>query len=422
VSRELYAGNSPDRFWRLLAQPEPSRELWDEAIRRAAVVLPRQARSGGDQIESILSKTLGEGQFGPDHWELGGAHRAYYALKPLLPRWLTRRMKRVYGAHRAGARRLAWPIESRYVRFQFGIVSNLLEILGRASLPFIDFWPDGRRFAFVLTHDVETAEGQAFAPNVAGIDAEFGFRSCFNFVPERYRLDRGLMDELSARGFEIGVHGLNHDGRDFESLDQFMRRATRMNEFIDDFAAVGFRSPLTHRNPDWMQALDIEYDGSFFDTDPYEPMAGGTMSIWPFQMGHFVELPYTLAQDYTVTEVLGETTANVWLEKVDFIRANHGMALLNTHPDYLRKPHTRRIYSELLAAMRERADFHHALPREIARWWRTRAAASVVQVLPEARIATIDIDGEISRSESASPSDQHASRTEGARSNAERIA
>src|SRR5216684_7624082 len=142
---------------------------------------------------------------------------------------------------------------------------------------------------------------------------------------ERYRVDRGLMEDLRARGFEIGVHGLKHDGRDFESLDQFMRRATRMNEFIDDFAAAGFRSPLTHRNPEWMQALGIEYDGSFFDTDPYEPMAGGTMSIWPFQMGHFVELPYTLAQDYTVTDVLGETTPRMWLEKVEFVQAHHGM-------------------------------------------------------------------------------------------------
>jgi peptidoglycan/xylan/chitin deacetylase (PgdA/CDA1 family) len=422
VSLGLHAGSSPDRFWRLLAEPEPGPEVWDEAIGRAAVVLPQAARMGGDRIESILSQTLGEGQFGPDHWRLGGAQRAYYALKPLLPRSLTRRLKRAYGSHRGGAHQLAWPVEDRYVRFQLGVVGNLLELLGRACLPFIDFWPGGRRFAFVLTHDIETAEGQSFASSVADIDAAFGFRSCFNFVPERYHVDRGLMGELSARGFEIGVHGLRHDGRDFATLRQFVRRATRMNHFIHDFGTVGFRAPLTHRNPEWMQILDIEYDGSFFDTDPYEPIAGGTMSIWPFQLGRFVELPYTLAQDYTVAEVMGETTPRLWLEKVEFIRANHGMALLNTHPDYLRKPRTRRIYSEFLAAMREGAQFHHALPREIARWWRARAAATSVQELPNGAVATIDVDGVITGSEPANPSDQYASRTEGARSNAERIA
>jgi hypothetical protein len=171
-----------------------------------------------------------------------------------------------------------------------------------------------------------------------------------------------------------------------------------------------------------MQTLDIEYDGSFFDTDPYEPIAGGTMSIWPFQLGKFVELPYTLAQDYTVAEVLGETSPRLWLQKVEFIRAHSGMALLNTHPDYLRKPRTWRIYSEFLAAMAERADFHHALPREIASWWRARAQATSVQELAGGSIATIGVDGAITRSEPATSADRCASRTEGARNSAERIA
>ena len=68
-----------------------------------------------------------------------------------------------------------------------------------------------------------------------------------------------------------------------------------------------------------MQALEVEYDSSFFDTDPYEPMPGGTMSIWPFFLGHFVELPYTLVQDHTLSVILGERTPRLWLDKVDFI-------------------------------------------------------------------------------------------------------
>lgn len=420
MSQELYAGNSPQLFWRLLV--EPSSDAWREATRRAASVLPPEVREYGDELEPILAQTLGEGQFGPSHWDVGRAQRVYYALKPLLPRSLTRRLKRVYGTRRATARRLGWPIETRYVDFQFGLVRQLLEILGRPSLPFIDFWPGGSRYAFALTHDIETEEGQAFARTVADLDASFGFRSSFNFVPERYGIDRELMEDLRARGFEIGVHGLKHDGKDFASLRQFMRRATRMNYFIDDFGAAGIRSPLTHRNPEWMQALHIEYDGSFFDTDPYEPIGGGTMSVWPFHLGSFVELPYTLAQDYTVAEVLGESTPRLWLEKVEFIRASHGMALLNTHPDYLRKPGTRRIYSEFLAAMSERADFHHALPRDIARWWRARGAAAQVDDLHGAQVATIDVAGVIGRPEPASRSDRCASRTEDARSGAERIA
>jgi hypothetical protein len=241
----------------------------------------------------------------------------------------------------------------------------------------------------VLTHDIETAPGQTHARVVADLDAQYGFRSSFNFVPERYPVDRGLMEELRARGFEIGVHGLKHDGKLFRSPAEFRRRAARINRYLKDFGAVGFRAPLTHRNPAWMQALEIEYDLSFFDTDPYEPMPGGTMSIWPFQLGRFVELPYTLVQDYTLTAVLKETTPRIWLEKVDFLERYAGLALLNTHPDYLRTPATERVYAQFLEAMSRRTQYWHALPKEVARWWRDRAQASSIDALPGATLGQI---------------------------------
>jgi hypothetical protein len=127
------------------------------------------------------------------------------------------------------------------------------------------------------------------------------------------------------------------------------------------------------RNPEWLQVLRIEYDLAFFDRDPYEPMPGGTMSIWPFILGRFVELPYTLMQDCTLTTILGETTPRLWLEKVDFIERYCGMVLVNTHPDYLSDPVTWKIYTDFLEAMRRRGGgYWHALPREVARWWRVR--------------------------------------------------
>jgi len=86
-----------------------------------------------------------------------------------------------------------------------------------------------------------------------------------------------------------------------------------------------------------------------------------------------VELPYTLVQDHTLTAVLGETTPRLWLEKVDFIERYHGMVLVNTHPDYLSDPVTWKVYADFLQAMRHRDGYWHALPREVARWWRVRA-------------------------------------------------
>jgi hypothetical protein len=49
----------------------------------------------------------------------------------------------------------------------------------------------------------------------------------------------------------------------------------------------------------------------------------------------YVELPYTLPQDFTLFLLLREQTANIWLQKVDWIASHGGMALVNVHPDYL---------------------------------------------------------------------------------------
>jgi hypothetical protein len=139
----------------------------------------------------------------------------------------------------------------------------------------------------------------------------------------------------------------------------------------------------------------VEYDLSFFDTDPFEPVPGGTMSLWPFQIGHFVELPYTLVQDYTLTAVLGETTPRVWIDKVDFIEKYRGLALVNSHPDYLRDPANWCVYEQFLDAMSRRAGgYWHALPREVARWWLARRDCDRPEVLSGAVVGSISLDGD----------------------------
>jgi hypothetical protein len=102
-------------------------------------------------------------------------------------------------------------------------------------------------------------------------------------------------------------------------------------------------------------------------------MPGGCMTIWPFTIGHFIELPYTLVQDCTLGIVLGETTPRLWLEKLEFIKKYHGMALVNTHPDYLKVPQIWDIYLGFLNTLKEQNYYWHALPRDVARWWRKRS-------------------------------------------------
>ena len=371
-NNNLWSGNTPSQFW--MVQEEVSEEVWDRACEQSIYLL-KDSVTKQDQdidIDDLLLTTLGEGRYGANHWQLSLAKRAYYQVKPVLPRFLTLRMRQLYSHHEGYPH---WPVDDRYVCFLEECLHQVMILQGKNELHIRSLWPDQNRYALVLTHDIETAEGQEFVEQVADLEESLGFRSSFNFVPERYKVDTRLMDSLRRRGFEIGVHSLNHDGKLFSSRSVFERRVQKINQYLKDWDAKGFRADLTHRQPEWMQMLEVEYDLSFFDTDPFEPIPGGTMSIWPFFIGHLIELPYTLVQDYSLISVLQQTSATLWFDKLEFIKNHHGMALLNSHPDYLKDQETYKVYAEFLQGAKKNKRVWQALPRDVARWWRKRATS-----------------------------------------------
>lgn len=390
--------NAPWRFWRLL-HPGIGIEEWRAASAHAITILrdlPAAARTN-DPVE-LVDLILTERQFGEGHWDLTPAKRAYYSyVRPLLPSWVRPLLRRALLVPQGDRSPLGWPIEDRFVRYQFAMLRYLLDFVGEPAIPYLRLWPGEARFALVLTHDIETRKGQAFAREVAALEESYGFRSAFNFVAEDYPLDEKLIGELRERGFEIGVHGLKHDGHLFLSRKQFERGARRINKHLKRLNAVGFRAPFTHRNPEWMQMLEIEHDSTFFDTDPFETINGGTMSIWPFMMGHFVELPFTLPQDHTLLSMVRENSPKLWLKKIDFIERHSGMAMMITHPDYLRNPKFFDTYEEFLRRMRDRDGYWHALPVDVARWWRRRVEVpyldqdALLAALPGSTIGKIGV-------------------------------
>jgi peptidoglycan/xylan/chitin deacetylase (PgdA/CDA1 family) len=366
---DLWDLNTPRLFWK--CQPDPPTELWQSAIENSLPILrlPEQSTA----IESFLEQTLGEGQFGANHWRLSSARRLYYTIKPVLPRVIINTIKQVSARRPIGKTfQLDWPVEDRYVRFLWEVARQILLLSQSTELFFTPFWPDHKRFAFVLTHDVEGERGLQFVEQLADLEETLGFRSSINIVPRGYHVPPTMMQSLQDRGFEIGIHGLKHDGKLFNSKQNFLKQADLINKYLKEFNSQGFRAPLMHRQPEWMQALEIDYDLSFFDTDPYEPLPGGTMCIWPFFLGHFIEMPYTLVQDSTLMYVLDQNSPRIWLEKINFLAKYYGMALLNSHPDYLREEKCFTIYAEFLRTVRDRNDYWHALPSEVASWWRTR--------------------------------------------------
>ncbi len=305
-------------------------------------------------------------------------NRFYYQIRPYLS-WQLRMGARRILAHRTHRlHRQTWPIN---------------EAAGTAPANWPG-WPEGKKFALVLTHDVESAGGLAKCRQLMRLEKEHGFRSSFNFVPEGdYRVSSGLRGELELNGFEVGIHDLRHDGKLYWE-EAIQENARRINGYVKEWGVQGFRSAFMLHDLESLHALNIQYDASTFDTDPFEPQPDGVNTIFPFWVprtgGGYVELPYTLPQDSTLFLLLRETSNEIWKRKLAWIVKRGGMALVNVHPDYMdfdksgRRPaeYPAAFYEEFLQHIRSEYGgmYWSALPREAAQWYReTLAPAPVLE-------------------------------------------
>ncbi|HEY5482863.1 MAG TPA: hypothetical protein VIK31_03500, partial [Propionibacteriaceae bacterium] len=205
----------------------------------------------------------------------------------------------------------------------------------------------------------------------------------FNFVPLDYEVPAALLKTLREGGFEVGVHGYTHDGMLFSNWSTFQERVATINEYAHRWEASGFRSPATYRNLDWLHLLEFEYDSSVSNSSPCEPQPGGCGSFFPYPIDGLIELPITLPQDHTLYELLDHSDSSTWLTSLKRIEGANGMACVLTHPDpgtgYIGCPGNEIHYGDLLDAVAA-ADAWTPLPRDLVRWWRTRAATPLTQI------------------------------------------
>ena len=291
----------------------------------------------------------------------------FYLAKPFLPRSVQLYLRKKRIEYLWGQCRDRWPID---------------ESAG-VTPPAWQEWPEGKRFALVLTHDVEKQKGQDKCSSLVRLEEGLGFRSSFNFVPQRYCVSPALRAYLFERGFEVGVHDLNHDGKLFSSRKIFYSRAPLINRYLKEWNSVGFRAGAMHHNLDWISELDLHYDCSTFDTDPFEPQPDAIGTIFPFWVksgssrGGYAELPYTLAQDFTLFILMRNTSIDIWKKKLDWIAQKGGMALVNTHPDYMNfggaqgggpEQYPAQYYRDFLhyVISRYEGEYWNGLPREVA--------------------------------------------------------
>lgn len=281
---------------------------------------------------------------------------AFYRAKPFIPR------RAQIAARRVRARRI-WK----------GVDEDPCQQIPRGSLQYP--WPHDAQACLLITHDVESAAGQQNIPALIDIENQFGLKSCWNFVVRRYDVDARLIAGLRESGHEVGLHGVYHDGRKFESAATFSKRLHIMEQTAEAWGAVGFRSPSLNYDGDLLRRVRFEWDSSMPAWDPFQPRPGDCHKYVPFPLNDkCVELPVTLWQDFTVFDELGMNTIDIWRAQADAIYSAGGLVNVIVHPDYMVTRERLDLYGALLEYLTNKQRLWITTPVQVAAWARRRAA------------------------------------------------
>ena len=98
-------------------------------------------------------------------------------------------------------------------------------------------------------------------------------------------------------------------------------------------------------------------------------------------------MPYTLPQDHLLFVILKEKDINIWKNKLDWIAERGGMALLNTHADYINfgdgklsgEEYPVSFYSDFLSYIKDSYSgrYWNALPSDVVHFWKTSILPTV---------------------------------------------
>jgi hypothetical protein len=368
---ELPAVTSPERY-----SQETQRSYHSEAR-------TLELSEASSLVDDLRLERYSKQSTGTDALLASEAFRSlYYRIRPALSDSLRQALQRFFLRDWGQLSFPRWPVDTSVEDIFEQDLLWAMKSGGLKSVPFIWFWPDGASSAAVMTHDVEASSGLALVPNLIDIDDEFAIKASFQLVPEeRYEVSAAILGMIQARQCEVNVHGLNHDGNLFRNRKTFLRQSQRINHYIREFAAEGFRSACMYRRMEWYKELQISYDMSVPNVAHLEPQRGGCCTVFPYFIGEILELPLTTVQDYSLFHILGDYSIDLWKRQIELIAGKHGLVSFIVHPDYIFREKALPVYKELLAYLsnlRANRNIWIARPGDVNRWWRERNSMKLV--------------------------------------------
>jgi hypothetical protein len=302
--------------------------------------------------------------------------KIYYALRPAFPVSVRRHLQKAWLKDWDKRPFPRWPTERAVDQMFEKLMYVALQASSQKRIPFIWFWPEAKSSCAIMTHDVETDVGLQFATELMNINDSFNIKSSFQLIPDaRYVVSTETLADIRSRGFEINVHDLKHDGHLFNDHEKFRGMASKINDFANRFGSKGFRAGALYRNQAWFDAFQFSYDMSVPNVGHLDPQRGGCCTVMPYFIGSILEIPVTTIQDYSLFNVLGTYSQDIWNKQIKNIMNQHGLISFIVHPDYLDRPEAVSAYKTLLGRLsnlRAEKNLWIALPGEVDTWWRQR--------------------------------------------------
>lgn len=237
---------------------------------------------------------------------------------------------------------------------------------------------NGKKYAFILTHDVDTRKGLRRAKKLKKIEHKYDVPSAWYIPSKRYKLDNEAIKELANHG-EVGAHGTKHNGKldriPGNKLVERLCEAKQILEKITGEQIEGFRAPLLQHNVKIIQALrdaGYAYDTSIPTWEPRHPntmKSHGIGTMYPLNLEGVTEIPVTLPQDHQLLHILGLSPKGAirkWMNVINTIKEIGGLCTILVHPDYkLADPENLCRYEELLETIASDNEALVTLPMNI---------------------------------------------------------
>ena len=264
-----------------------------------------------------------------------------------------------------------WPVDKSIEVLRY--LKNTAQPLSKDSP-----WPDGKKFAFCVSHDLESGHNLKDLQRLVDTDKSFGFKGCWNIVALLLESNGECAEKLKSAGCEIGCHGYNHDNKfAFLSEEKMRARLEKCAVYIDRYQIKGFRSPSLLRSPGLMRQLAdyFEYDSSYPDTDIFSETTerNGCCEIRPFFINQMIELPITMPMDSSMlfAGCDHKEMLQIWLKKLGWLKERQGMALINVHchQPFSLNGKVYDAYAKLLETVAKDRDCWVASCADIAEYW-----------------------------------------------------